>query len=292
MVDTSHLIALSEKAYTRLRARLEGLTDDEYRWEPAPVAWNVHGGPNGETLWDFGLMPSDPMPVPTIAWRLVHITDLLIEERCAVVLGVEYEPVELRISTTADAAIAELDAAFASWRHTLERADSSRLTEPVERWTDRGTFALHTIDELIHHAAEVGVLRDLYQSRDIDRACAAALQGNHGALDDAAAAALRDREPNLMAVAAASGLWPAVDLLIDLGFDVNAMTAATPLHHAAALGRIDLVRKLVAAGARTDAVDETFSATPLMWAETMSQRLGGPNATGADWPAVIAFLSS
>ncbi|MEA2922791.1 MAG: hypothetical protein QOF07_2756 [Bradyrhizobium sp.] len=292
LVDTSHLIALSEKAYNRLRQRLDGITDDEYRWEPAPIVWSVHAGPGGEVRWDFGLMPKDPVPVTTIGWRLVHITDLLIEERCAVLLDVTYEPVELRISFTADEALAELDRAFASWRRVLERADSARLTEPLDGyWSDRGTFALHIIDELIHHAAEVSLLRDLYQARAVDDVRAAALRGDRASLDETAAASLRRREPDLMAVAAASGLWVSVDLLIDLGFDVNAKTSATPLHHAAGLGRIDLVRKLVEAGARTDTIDDTFKATPLSWAQTMSRRLGGPNASGADWQGVIAYLS-
>ena len=31
-----------DEVYDRLRRRLEGLTDDEYFWEPAPGCWTVH----------------------------------------------------------------------------------------------------------------------------------------------------------------------------------------------------------------------------------------------------------
>ena len=56
------LIRLSEKAYDRLHTRLDGLTDEEYRWEPAPVAWNVHPTADGHATWDFGLAPATPAP--------------------------------------------------------------------------------------------------------------------------------------------------------------------------------------------------------------------------------------
>jgi hypothetical protein len=66
----------------QLRPRLNGLTDEEYRWEPVPGAWNVRprgtgtapiavGG--GEFTMDYAMPEPDPPPVTTIAWRLGHI---------------------------------------------------------------------------------------------------------------------------------------------------------------------------------------------------------------------------
>ena len=62
-----------------------GLTDDEYRWEPAPGAWSVR--PRGEAAaprpwgagdwqidWDRG--HPEPEPVTTIAWRLGHLISM------------------------------------------------------------------------------------------------------------------------------------------------------------------------------------------------------------------------
>src|SRR5207249_5654797 len=66
----------------QLRPRLEGLTDDEYRWEPVPGAWNVR--PRGEAVTRMAAGGGDlvvdwewpepvPPPVTTIAWRFAHI---------------------------------------------------------------------------------------------------------------------------------------------------------------------------------------------------------------------------
>jgi hypothetical protein len=281
------LIRLSEKAYDRLRARLDGLTDDEYRWEPGPVAWNVHPTGDGHATWDFGLGPSTPAPVTTIGWRLVHITDLLTEDRCATLLGLEPETIAFRIASTADDAISELDRGFALWRRTLDRAEESRLGEPCEHtyWPDRLTFAFHIIDELIHHAAEVALLRDLYAAREVDPLVAAALRGDRDAIAPHVDA-LRASHPGLVAEALAGAHWDGAQLLIELGFDVG----APALHHAAGMGRPALVRALLDAGASRDDVDDRFGGTPRQWAEMLSARLGGPNAVGADWDAVLALL--
>jgi hypothetical protein len=285
---TTHLIALSEKAYDRLRARLEGLTDDEYLWEPAPLAWSVRATPDGPRF-DFGLMPVAPAPITTIAWRLTHIIDLLREDRCPRVLGVPAEPDvdEVWISTSATEAIALLERSFATWRGYLEATDPELLFEASHEWIDRFTFAMHIIDELIHHAAEVGLLRDLYQAaRTTDDVLLAVLAGDTSEVDD-----LRQRRPAAVADLASAGKWEAAARLVDLGFDVNPEgVVASPLHHAAGLGRIDLVRTLVEHGARTDAVDSVHDATPLVWAQTMAERMGGPNGLGSDYPAVIEYL--
>ena len=52
-----------------LRPRLDGLTDDEYFWQPVPDCWTVH--PNGGI--DFIYPEPDPPPFTTIAWRLAHV---------------------------------------------------------------------------------------------------------------------------------------------------------------------------------------------------------------------------
>src|SRR5439155_4170879 len=65
----------------QLRPRLDGLTDDEYFWEPVDGCWTVSrrgrsSAPmsygSGAFTWDYGEC-QDPEPVTTIAWRLGHL---------------------------------------------------------------------------------------------------------------------------------------------------------------------------------------------------------------------------
>ena len=172
----------------------------------------------------------------------------------------------------------------------LPRRDRpARLFDASEGWPDRFTFALHIIDELIHHAAEVGLLRDLYLAAATpDDVLVEVLAGDVARLDD-----LRARRPAVVADLASAGMWDAAAHLIDLGFNVNPEgVVASPLHHAAGLGRIDLVRVLVEHGARTDAIDSVYEVSPLVWAQTMAKRMGGPNALGSDYDAVIEYLGA
>ena len=287
-VTSTHLIALSEKAYDRLHTRLDGLTDEEYLWEPAPLAWSVRDTPAG-VRFDFGLMPAEPAPITTIAWRLTHIIDLLREDRCPRILGVEPEADvdEVWITTSAAEARTLLERSFATWLGYLRATDPDHLLDASEGWPDRFTFGLHIVDELIHHAAEVGLLRDLYRAaRTTDDVLVDVVAGDTSRLDD-----LRARRPAIVADLASAGRWDAAAQLIDLGFDVNPEgVVASPLHHAAGLGRIDLVRTLVEHGARTDAIDGVYKVSPLVWAQEMSTRMGGPNALGSEYDAVIEYL--
>jgi hypothetical protein len=47
------LLGQMDEVYDRLRRRLEGLTDDEYFWEPAPGCWTVHRDRAGAWVADY-----------------------------------------------------------------------------------------------------------------------------------------------------------------------------------------------------------------------------------------------
>lgn len=299
------LIAFSDKTYQRLRARLEGIQAEEMLWEPAPGSWSVRVGANGSVVWDFGLGCTSmtpaitPAPVTTIAWRVAHIVDLLKEHRCATVLGLEPEASadELWLTTRPEEMLDYLDRAHATWRGYLTRTDPAALLQPVDRWSTRLSFVHHIIFEFVHHSAEVGVLRDLWSGRcdESDELLVAVLRADRDAVaqaGDDALTALRERRPGLLVEAASVGRWATVDLLLSLGFAPEMPPGPSALHFAAALGRVDVVRRLVEAGANTEAADDRFQATPLAWAELGSQRLGGPQASGADWPGAIEYLRS
>jgi catechol 2,3-dioxygenase-like lactoylglutathione lyase family enzyme/uncharacterized damage-inducible protein DinB len=144
--EREDLAELGRYAYRRLRERLDGLTDDEYVWQPAPG-------------------------IAGLTWRLGHIADLLTEQRNAVWLGAPASDLGTGTPATAAEALAALDAAFEVWTSVLAAVPDESLAEPVGavggRYgaSTRRAFVLHVLDELIHHGAEVGVVRDLWAGR-------------------------------------------------------------------------------------------------------------------------------
>jgi hypothetical protein len=164
-----------------LRGRLAGLTDAEYFWEPAPGCWSVRprgtstapitfGG--GAYVMEYASPEPDPPPVTTIAWRLAHTIVGVLGERVASHFG--GPPVTwatFDYAGTADEALAQLDAAYAGWTagvRGLGAAGLARPCGPAEGpWADASLAALilHINKEVIHHGAEVSLLRDLYRAR-------------------------------------------------------------------------------------------------------------------------------
>ena len=164
-----------------LRPRLDGLTDDEYFWEPVPGCWNlrprgestapIQAG-SGELVADFALPEPDPPPVTTIAWRLGHLLVGIFGLRNASHFGgpaVVYDSYEW--PTTASQALARLDVDYDTWITAIGALDAAALARPVGE--AEGPFAafpmaalvLHIHREVIHHGAEILLLRDLYRAR-------------------------------------------------------------------------------------------------------------------------------
>ncbi len=70
------VLALVAEAYeNRLAPRLEGLTDEEYVWEPAPDCWTIHANGDGTFRGDWGYIFDEIPPFTTIAWRMSHLID-------------------------------------------------------------------------------------------------------------------------------------------------------------------------------------------------------------------------
>ena len=153
----------------QLRPRLDGLTDDEYFWQPVPDCWTVH--PDGGI--DFTYPQPEPAPVTTIAWRLAHIIVGVLAMRVHSHFGgppADYESWDY--ATDAGTALAQLDDAYQSWTdgvHGLSDADLAKPCGPAEGpYADESmtTLVLHINREVIHHGAEIALLRDLYAHTD------------------------------------------------------------------------------------------------------------------------------
>jgi hypothetical protein len=166
------LLDLADLAYERLRRRIQGLDDEEYLWEPAYGCWSVRPAGDGTYRLDAADGPVEPAPLTTIAWRLCHVIDLLAGPRNATWIGVTPAGTLDRLGepATADRAVDELERAYALFRTHVSATDGSLLATsmgPVAgRFADdtRAAFILHELDEFIHHAAEIAVLRDLYRA--------------------------------------------------------------------------------------------------------------------------------
>ena len=163
------------------RPRLEGLTDEQYLWEPAPGAWSVRprheaatpmAAGAGDMVIDFAFPEPDPPPVTTIAWRLGHIIVGVLAMRVAGHFG--GPPVDYGshpYAATAREALAQLDDAYAAWTAGVRALGETGLAEPCG--PAEGPFAdepmamlvLHTNRELLHHGAEVALLLDLHAAR-------------------------------------------------------------------------------------------------------------------------------
>jgi len=171
------------------RPKMNGLTDDEYFWEPAPGCWSIRrrgdavsrmAAGKGDFVIDFEFPDPDPAPVTTIAWRLVHII-AVFGARTANHFGDANPAIRDRFTGawwetfetpgTADGALAVLDEVHEAWVAGLRTLDDEALWRkvgPVESaYQDFPyvTLMLHINREYLHHSAEVLLLRDLYRAQ-------------------------------------------------------------------------------------------------------------------------------
>jgi hypothetical protein len=167
---------------TQLRPGLDGISDAEYFWEPVPDCWSVRprdqsltpmAGGTGDYLIDFALPEPEPAPVTTIAWRLGHIIVGVFGMRNAAHFGgppVDYN--SFSYAGTASQALRQLDRAYAGWVEGVRGLGNDGLARrcgPAEGpYSDfpMAALVLHINREVIHHSAEIALLRDLYRRVD------------------------------------------------------------------------------------------------------------------------------
>jgi hypothetical protein len=162
-----------------LHQRLQGLTDDEYLWKPAP--WALSVVPRGKTArrragagdwvveWPDG--PDDPGP-RTVAWLVAHLVEVFAE-RWEWTFGAHRARRDdlVLAHPTAEAGVAALAEAVEAWRRDvgalgveeLWTVGRSQATE-IDQQAPFAHLVLHLNRELIHHGAEITVLRDLHRA--------------------------------------------------------------------------------------------------------------------------------
>ena len=165
----------------QLRPRLNGLSDQEYFWEPAPDSWSVRPrsqsqapvqAGSGPFTIDFAFPEPDPPPVTTIAWRLGHLVVGVLGARVSSHFGgrpVDYQT--FAYAGTAAEALDQLDEMYDAWGRGVQSLGADGLARPCGPC--EGPYANHTMAalvlhinrEIIHHGAEVALLRDLHLRR-------------------------------------------------------------------------------------------------------------------------------
>jgi len=125
---------------------------------------------------------------------------------------------------------------------------------------------------------------------DVDTLLTMAMAGDRDAVDRLLAAnpGLREwaieRRPDQLVRAAEKNSLEAVALLIELGFDVNAVNRIAPLHEAAMRGNLELIRLLLEHGADPNVRDVGYKATPAGWAEHHGQTEAAQYLAGLEAP--------
>jgi hypothetical protein len=165
---------------SQARPRLAGLTDSEYFWEPVSGCWSIRPRDeavampvgSGDYIIDFEIPEPTPPPVTTIAWRLAHVIVGVLGARVASHFGgppVDYAT--FAYAGTAAEALTQLDEAYTRWCVGVRGLDAAALALPCGPaegpWAayPMAALVLHINREVIHHGAEVALLRDLYRSR-------------------------------------------------------------------------------------------------------------------------------
>ncbi|MFI6053463.1 DinB family protein [Streptomyces violascens] len=162
------------------------MTDVEYFWEPVPDCWSVRRrvdgpGARATALAGIGAWGRDassyphpwPPPFTTIAWRLSHLSEMLTLRADHTAGGHTLTRDDYTVSGDVAGAVEAFDAGAAAWRKALLSVDEAAL-ETVGYCTyphgsDPEDAFLHIVwwvnQELLHHGAEIGLLRDLYRAR-------------------------------------------------------------------------------------------------------------------------------
>ena len=166
----------------QLRPRLDGLTDDEYFWQPVPGCWTISrrgesSAPislgTGEFTMDYARPPHDPEPVTTIAWRLAHLIDGFGPPTAPHFGGQPADHLTVGHAGSAKEALRQLDDGHDAWIRDVRSLGAAGLTRPQgaispPQFADApmARLIMYTHVEVIHHGAEICLLRDLYLRKD------------------------------------------------------------------------------------------------------------------------------
>jgi hypothetical protein len=161
-------------AWMYARGLLDGLDEDEYFWEPTPLCWSVrrrapevHGWGKGEFVCEDAFPAPEPLPMTTIAWRVIHLaawTDIYREFAFG-----DRRPTLDDVDVPGDVAsgVQWLHDAQDRFLSEVARLDDTTVFEPRPAHWGESVPVVNLVTlmltEHVHHIAEIGLLRDLHR---------------------------------------------------------------------------------------------------------------------------------
>jgi hypothetical protein len=170
------LCSAFDYVWERFLARLQGLGDDEYFWEPVEGCWSIRQDAGGR--WRIEGTVGDasspfPPPITTIAWRIAHLAGIALGGFADRWFGSGRLQVQDIECPGAAGDVREFcERNYRAWRDGMASIEEEAWWIPLgASWgpfaqSNGVDLALHVLDEVVHHGAEVGLLRDLYRRRD------------------------------------------------------------------------------------------------------------------------------
>jgi len=164
--------------YAELSSGLDGLTDEEFFWEPVRDCWTVYRDETGR--WTYHYEEPDPVPAPftTIGWRLAHVA------LCKVIYHEwAFGPRELNFMNIDNPRDVATSVEMLERGHDLLTQDLFALTDDAElgrsvltnwgeEWPAWRIFWT-MVDHDARHGAEIRLLRDLHRANGTGPAPAA-----------------------------------------------------------------------------------------------------------------------
>lgn len=163
-------------AFTAARWQVEGLSNDEYFWEPQPECWSVRPRGAARSRQPCGLgdwvidgewpLPG-PVPVTTIAFRLMHLVAWTAVYADWTFGTATRSYADFEVPGEAPAAVMMLQEVQDEFSAAVERLSDENLGQlrPVHWGAEHpiGVLVWQIAVEHLHHSAEIGVLRDLHR---------------------------------------------------------------------------------------------------------------------------------
>jgi hypothetical protein len=171
---------------TGVRIEVSPLGDAEYLWEPVPGCWSIRRradgpGPGASLLVGAGewgrdsAPPPHPWPPPftTIAWRLGHLSEMLTLRADHLAGSHALTRDDYRFHGDVAGALAAFDAGAQAWRAAVVDVEDDAVdaigASTYPYGSDPEDPVIETVwwvnQELLHHGAEIALLRDLYRYR-------------------------------------------------------------------------------------------------------------------------------